>query len=666
MTTGIPERDRGGNTERFMEYLGNILCITGGELIRSDKNPDGVISEACYKKLTVRKKINVVRRACYGSPALVEYDSLPARYREAWEARHGDPHARRKFAPFAERLHEDADAYNVFTSYTYDGGRKLPDEAIVSYCNDAMILNAVRETLEVMTAARRSARLSMAGRWEKMLELVDGVRADYPNNLPKTAVTLKRKYQRYQAEGYTALIHAGFGNRNRVKVKDAVDEAVLLDILSYGNQLPATVAAETYNLWAESHRAPAITPRTVRNYLTAHAVEIDAARCGSKAWADAFDPVVHRLRPTAPLLLVNSDDNDLDLYFKNGKDNYYRFKLYVVLDAHCDYILGYAFGDQVTGELIREAYRNAMRHIWELTGGYYLWHQTVADRWGLQSDNLLGFFDSLATFTPPAAGLARSKVIERSFGVEWHNALKHYNNYAGHNITAKEKHNSDFAQTNLRRRPTVKEAPALIAQFIARMRTLEWKGSGRSRQQVWLDGFRAMEAERMKPITEEVYLQRFGRRHEYENTVRNSGITITIGDLKRTYDVPEEVYRQAVGRKVRVIYDPADLSRVLVEGDRLRFVATENVPLPMALADMKPGDRERLNAVLERKKRLRDENRTAREARRAVLERIGTDAQSLLQAGVMVKEARFGASEIVNRLALNDDHIDEQSIRRKY
>uniref|UniRef100_UPI00262AB011 Mu transposase C-terminal domain-containing protein n=1 Tax=uncultured Rikenella sp. TaxID=368003 RepID=UPI00262AB011 len=588
------------------------------------------------------------------------------RYREAWEARHGDPHARRKFAPFAERLHEDADAYNVFTSYTYDGGRKLPDEAIVSYCNDAMILNAVRETLEVMTAARRSARLSMAGRWEKMLELVDGIRTDYPNNLPKTAITLKRKYQRYQAEGYTALIHAGFGNRNRVKVKDAVDEAVLLDILSYGNQLPATVAAETYNLWAESHRAPAITPRTVRNYLTAHAVEIDAARCGSKAWADAFDPVVHRLRPTAPLLLVNSDDNDLDLYFKNGKDNYYRFKLYVVLDAHCDYILGYAFGDQVTGELIREAYRNAMRHIWELTGGYYLWHQTVADRWGLQSDNLLGFFDSLATFTPPAAGLARSKVIERSFGVEWHNALKHYNNYAGHNITAKEKHNSDFAQTNLRRRPTVKEAPALIAQFIARMRTLEWKGSGRSRQQVWLDGFRAMEAERMKPITEEVYLQRFGRRHEYENTVRNSGITITIGDLKRTYDVPEEVYRQAVGRKVRVIYDPADLSRVLVEGDRLRFVATENVPLPMALADMKPGDRERLNAVLERKKRLRDENRTAREARRAVLERIGTDAQSLLQAGVMVKEARFGASEIVNRLALNDDHIDEQSIRRKY
>ncbi len=649
-----------------MEYLGNILCITGGELILSEKNPDGVMPIGTYTTLAHRGKMRVLRRACYGSPALVEYDSLPRRYREAWEAAHGDPHVRRKFAPFAERLHEDADAYNVFTAYTYDGGRKLPDEAIVSYCNDAMILNAVRETLEVMTAARRSARLSMAGRWEKMLELVDGIRTDYPNNLPKTAITLKRKYQRYQAEGYTALIHAGFGNRNRVKVKDAVDEAVLLDILSYGNQLPATVAAETYNLWAESHRAPAITPRTVRNYLTAHAVEIDAARCGSKAWADAFDPVVHRLRPTAPLLLVNSDDNDLDLYFKNGKDNYYRFKLYVVLDAHCDYILGYAFGDQVTGELIREAYRNAMRHIWELTGGYYLWYQTVADRWGLQSDNLLGFFDSLATFTPPAAGLARSKVIERSFGVEWHNALKHYNNYAGHNITAKEKHNSDFAQTNLRRRPTVKEAPALIAQFIARMRTLEWKGSGRSRQQVWLDGFRAMEAERMKPITEEVYLQRFGRRHEYENTVRNSGITITIGDLKRTYDVPEEVYRQAVGRKVRVIYDPADLSRVLVEGDRLRFVATENVPLPMALADMKPGDRERLNAVLERKKRLRDENRTAREARRAVLERIGTDAQSLLQAGVMVKEARFGASEIVNRLALNDDHIDEQSIRRKY
>lgn len=649
-----------------MEYLGNILCITGGELILSEKNPDGVMSEACYKKLTGRKKINVVRRACYGSPALVEYDSLPARYREAWEARHGDPHARRKFAPFAERLHEDVEAYNVFTAYTYDGGRKLPGETIVSYCNDAMILNAVRETLEVMTAARKAARLSMTGRWEKMLELVDSVRADYPNNLPKTAITLKRKYQRYQAEGYMALIHAGFGNRNRAKVKDKVDQAVLLDILSHGNQLPATVAAETYNLWAASHRAPTITPRTALNYMAEHAVEIDASRRGSKAWADQFDPIVHRIRPTAPLLLVNSDDNDLDLYFKNGRDNYYRFKLYVVLDAHCDYILGYAFGDQITNELIREAYRNAMRHIKELTGGYYLWHQTVADRWGLQSDNLLGFFESLATFTPPTARLARAKVIERSFGTEWHNILKHYNNYAGHNITAQEKHNSDFAQANLKQRPSVQEAPALIARFIASMRALEWKGSGRSREQVWLDGFRTMEAGRAKRITEEVYLQRFGHRHEFENTVRNTGITVTIGEIRRTYDVPEEIYRQAVGKKIRVIYDPADMSRILVEGDRLRFIATENVPMPMALADMQPGDRDRLNAVLERKKRLRDQNRQTSEARRALLDRVGTDAHSLLQAGVMVKEARFGASEIVNRLALNDDHMDVGSIRRKY
>ncbi|WP_294596255.1 Mu transposase C-terminal domain-containing protein [uncultured Rikenella sp.] len=649
-----------------MEYLGNILCITGGELILSDKNPNGVMPVGTYTALAHRGKMRVLRRACYGSPALVEYDSLPVRYREAWEARHGDPHARRKFAPFAERLREDTEAYNVFTAYTYDGGRKLPDEAIVSYCNDAMILNAVRETLEVMTAARKAARLSMAGRWEKILKLVDGIRADYPNNLPKTAITLKRKYQRYQAEGYTALIHAGFGNRNRAKVKDRVDRAVLLDILSHGNQLPATVAAETYNLWAASHRAPTITPRTVLNYMTEHAVEIDVSRRGSKAWADEFDPIVHRIRPTAPLLLVNSDDNDLDLYFKNGRDNYYRFKLYVVLDAHCDYILGYAFGDQVTNELIREAYRNAMRHIRELTGGYYLWHQTVADRWGLRSDNLLGFFESLATFTPPTAGLARAKVIERSFGTEWHNALKHYNNYAGHNITAREKHNSDFAQTNLKRRPSIAEAPALIARFIASMRTLEWKGSGRSREQVWLDGFRAMGADRAKRISEEVYLQRFGHRHEYKNTVRNSGITVTIGEIRRTYDVPETIYRQAVGRKVRITYDPADLSRVLVEGDRLRFIAPENVPLPMALADMQPGDRERLNAVLERKKRLRDQNRQSREERRALLERIGTDAQSLLQAGVMVKEARFGASEIVNRLTLNDDHVDGGSIRRKY
>jgi hypothetical protein len=68
----------------------------------------------------------------------------------------------------------------------------------------------------------------------------------------------------------------------------------------------------------------------------------------------------HEKRPSAPLLLIGSDDNDLDLYFQNETANkkghtvvnyFHRFKLIVVMDAFNDYVLGYAQADVVTAEL---------------------------------------------------------------------------------------------------------------------------------------------------------------------------------------------------------------------------------------------------------------------------------------------------------------------------
>lgn len=667
MTCGR-ERDSGGSENSnknlkqiTVERYKNILCIAGSELIRSEGNPTGVMSMPYYTKLVAKKTLNRIRRANKETPALIEYDSLPLKYRRAWESLHGDPHSGDNFEPFAKRLRPDWDARNAYTDYRYNDGQSLKADVIEAYCNDAMILNAVKETIAVKSEARGSCRKSMRGNWDDMLELVDKVRQYYKNNLPKTAITLKRKYDRYVAEGYYSLIHSGYGNKNATLIKTDLCESVLIDLMGHGNQLPAPLVAQSYNLWAEPNGYKAITERTVVNYMERHDFEIGAARRGAKNWADKYDPVIIRSRPSAPLLLVNSDDNDLDLYFKNGKDNYYRYKMYVVLDAHCDYILGYAIGDQITKELVKQAHRDALRHIKELTGAYYLWDQAIADHWGLKGD-LLDFFKSLSQFTPPTVGLARAKVIEQSFGTSWHNTLKQYSNYAGHNITAQEKHNPDFAQSKLRDRPNAVHAKVQIAQFVEMMRNIEWNKSGKSRREVWVENFKASQISQANRISDEVYLQKLGIAHNYENTVRNTGINITVNEIKYNYDVPVEIYRQAVGSKVRVKYDPADMSQVLVEGDKIRFIARENEPMPMALADYKAGDRTKLNTRLDTKAQIKQAIKEEKENRKAILERAGIDANSLLQAGVLVKAERFKATETATRMAMGIEPREPQNI----
>ena len=646
----------------------NISFIAFGELVRSEDNPNGIISKPYYDKLKREGKIRTSGRGCYSSPVMIEFDSLPPKYKTEWITRHGDPRQMKEEKTFLQRIKLDAAARDCFTEYRYgDNGKCLEVDTINEYCNDAAILNAVRDMIADTVEARAKVGKATPKLWENIARHVDSAREFYPCNLPKNPISLKRKYERYINEGYYGLIHAGYGNRNSAAVNDEQGEALLLELFSHGNKLTAPAVVEAYNLWAAANGRREITERTAINYKIEHEYEISMRRDGKKSWADKYDRVIRRERPSAPLLLINSDDNDLDLYFKAEytakvkgqlvtiKNDWFRLKMYVVLDAYCDYVLGYAVGPDMTVELVKEAYRNAANHVKELTGGRYLWHQIVADHWQLK--NLQPFYQAQATFTPPTVGNARSKVIERFFGNTWHNELKRYNNYAGQNITAKAKSNPDYIAANAKNRPTLDEGYHQVAQFVKSLRALKWKDTGKSRQQVWIEGFQASELARERLISDEQYLMIFGKRHEMKGNrpapakISNGGINPTIGGVEYFYEVPDAIYRTAIGKTVNIYYDPADMSRVLATDNKnLRFIAMTDRAAKMALADMQPGDRAQLESLLNEKARRRKEVQDEDEARRLLLDRECMDAQSLLQAGRIEKEARFKAAEVATRV----------------
>ena len=70
-----------------MEYFNNILAVESAWLI--DNN---IITGGSYRRLTYENKIHVLRRGCNATPALVEYESLPERFKEKIKQLVGNPY----------------------------------------------------------------------------------------------------------------------------------------------------------------------------------------------------------------------------------------------------------------------------------------------------------------------------------------------------------------------------------------------------------------------------------------------------------------------------------------------------------------------------------------------------------------------------------------------
>jgi hypothetical protein len=171
---------------------------------------------------------------------------------------------------------------------------------------------------------------------------------------------------------------------------------------------------------------------------------------------------------------------------------------------------------------------------------------------------------------------------------------------------------------------------------------------GKSKQQQWLEAWCEMPEADKRPMNEMQFLSKFGIRHlpknGSRNTITNGGIEPTIRGISYSYHVPPALYLPNVGKKVNVLYDPYDMSRVLVTDDEhLRFVARSTQFVPRAMADFNRGDRTYLNALLDEKRDDAKAIASKAAEREQTLRRSGIDAQGLLQAGVMLKELKQAA-----------------------
>ena len=586
---------------------------------------------------------------------LVHYDDLKDKYKEL-VCKHykcEDPYEYCRIQTLVEQFFKrDDKAWRFYNTYNENGFGLTPQQK-EDYTTGASWLNLLIEVDATWSKCKKALGM------DKKPELYTAVTRIFEVEqvkLPKAYARLKEKMRVYEAEGYACLISDKIGNANSKKVKDEVALSQLLKLLKHHNQLEDTLVCLMYNDWAVKSGYKMITDVTVGNYRRKHEQEIILFREGTAAFKQKYGKNVKQELPSAPLLLVNSDDNDLDIYFveykrdRNGnlKTNYYhRPVLIVVTDAFNNYPLGFAIGDQPTNNLVKLAYLNAAEHIRELTGEYYFFHQIKADRWGIKS--LAPFYQEMGNFTPTAVKNAKGKSIELSFGANWHQMLKltFENGYSGHNITSKSAINREALELNKKNFYTKDEAYDKIYDFIFNVRNRINRKTGLSKREEWLQAWENTSPDRKKQISQMEMYQAIGLETSRPVTIRNQAVTTTIGGVEYQFDIPDAYKYDTANMQVRVKYNPYNMSSALIESvdERFKLVVEETATIPMALADFQAGDRTRLNEILNAQKNHIAEIAASDAQRNSALLQAN-QAQSLIKAGILLKETKREAEMI--------------------
>lgn len=577
--------------------------------------------------------------------------------------------------PIRNMLVKDDKAEAFFMGYRFTDttGKpaSLPTEKVKHYTNEAGILNFV-------TAADGDIKGIVKGKlgfksvtdfWDKLIEIVKqekmrgNVGGKFPTSYTRLVAHKTSALKTYKSTGYKGLIHGNYGKGNAAKVNDDLSAEQLKSFIEDGTQRDDVLICMLYNTWAEQSGYNNISPATVGVWRKKCAHETDLGRYGKSAYNERFVREVKGVRPSNPLFLVEHDDNALDFLFEDDGYQFAKYVAYVVTDSFNDLVLGksYIAGRDPMKEQIRHAYIDAMYYIRSLTGGWYMPFEIKSDQYAATYNK--DFYASIARRIVPGFGNKHRGYIEQFFGsTHWKRSqqLISQDNWSGNNMTAKYRGVSDDMLEHGRKLhniPTVgRDAEIQIENFFTLLRRMpaftRQNMNAPSKEQAWLERWNQMSEDDKRPITDDVFLQKFGILHQPKHTdgirISNRGVEPQILGQKWSFDLPESwMYSRLNGALVQLYFDPYDMSRILcTNNDDIRFVATTAQFTPRALRDAYTDSRTYLNAILGDKAKQWDGAYSAQEQRKKVANGY-VGAEALLQGGALIKELKNSAEGIL-------------------
>lgn len=603
-----------------MEYFNNKLCVQAGWLI-----DEGVISETNYRNLRIRNVIQVARRACLNTPALVVYDSIPDRFKDKIIEKIGnDPRKVVVKHKLTELICDDTNARQFYRNYETRQGDRLPKDKQEEYVANAEILNTLHHIVTDREAARKAIGGKLSGVWAKLAVAVSNLdKSKYKHTLPSNARRLQDRYRRYQKGGYESLIHGNFCNKNSEKINDEAKLWILSRWTSMVNRAAneSQLLAE-YNEMAECEGWKSLkNDATIHNFL--YAPEIKglwwAARYGELKSKEKFIYQQKTILPTMRDSLWYSDGTKLN-YFYQYRDEKNRIKVgttsvYEIMDVYSECLLGYCISDTEDYKAQYTSYRMALQFSGQKP--YQITYDNQGGHKKLQNGDFLSKLAHLSIPTRPYNG--KSKTIESAFGRFQSQFLKKDWFFTGQNIQAKReesKANMEFITANRANLPFLEDIEGIYLKRRQEWQQAQHPKSGKSRIEMYKESVnpKAVKLELMdmvelfwitreKPVMATAYGISFiekGERHDY------------IVNGPDGYPDVKWIARN-IDRKFRIKFDPTDFSMIYLYEDTpqgLRFItaADEKVAIHRGKQEQEAGEMEWYARVEKASDEYRQEN----------------------------------------------------------
>lgn len=566
-----------------------------------------------YDNSLKRSHIRSLRRGGNGRTALIDWQSMGTKMKtKVIDSLGFDPvetsrdSLLRNILQRRERQLFDRESYKYYSKITGKDGRYLSPEKVTELWNGSKLLEAIGELLEEKKRAAEMGRLKLNIKREfNALALeIEQELADMPNSLPKSGDRLRKKYNDYKLHGYEVLVHGLTGKASNHKARNIDEKAVVEALLLHGSELnDAQVSKIAASLGVKIDR------RRVQEIRNANEAVITRSRKGKNAYSNDVMMQSSRQRPDMPLKMWSLDGWTVELYYQDTKidKNGHRATSYtnrlvleVVTDVMNDYPIGYAIGKEENIDLITAALQNAVHHTREVFGGYYAPWQIQSDHYALKT--MTDKYGALAKYVTPArVGNAKAKPVERYFAYLQSEYLFACENYAGHNITAKNRKENDEWLNR------VKYGFPDRAGVEAQIKTMINIDRGRkinTLRQAWANG----DAAYRRNLDMENYLLAFGERSR-GNMLLPNGLKLIRNGEEHLFDCFDIRMREQRGERWQVVYDPTDWNQALAvsEDGRQRFMIEAKAKVPMALVDYEEKDWQTLlqirdynNAMLEK------------------------------------------------------------------
>ena len=587
-----------------MEYYGNILCLTFSELTSCD-NGEPVMTRCCYDSAKRRGSIIVVRPGKgLGNEALIEYSSLPEKYKEAVKAKYGDPE--RIMSRENEPLVMDNAAYLYFSQVRI-GGRTLSDKLRDEYYLNASVLNRLIENMNGQKMGRNAGNNRTAINWDGIYQENERLYEVYGHTLPRSR-RIQETIKAYLKDGYASLVSKKVGNTNRTKLSLGSPQGrwVIAQMRSrYPYKTYQDIFDEYQTIYESKGWKPIDSIHTFRDFLDDPKVKHMWAdvKQGELVLRQAVQYQHDTMMPTVSGMLLYGDATKLNLYYKayvNGKYKVATTMVYEVIDACSEVFLGCAIGSEENFELTYRAYRNAIEFF-----GHKPYENVTDGQGGTRRDDAQWFFTNLAMVSRYAAPYhGNSKIIESAFGRMQSQVLRKYDNYTGGNITAhsdRSKVDLEYIEENVSTLPTFDE---MVAQYMTGREA--WNNAPHPNQELYpgmtrMEVFNASINERYTPVlTEEMKRDIYMIPLRKEIKISQGGIKFEINGHEYSYTVKQEGssmkpdlkwIRDNMGRQFEVHIDPLEVGTEgsiirlyetsIVDGKKQRRFVTEATPKPV-------------------------------------------------------------------------------------